>query len=223
MWKTYFELLNVPGLIRGKYERNEDYEITIVFFDPDGKELNRKHMKPGRDPRLSIPIDKNLYEEINQAATFSIFHVTKLTTMLGGSYLAERGYTGYKRIDLPIRGYVHGNLDSIAFGSNGLQMIGNAGLLKKYYQIQHPFKGPALYELFIVNPTQKDLKINVQVRNTNSKWVNYDTFHLKSRGSTKIPFKLDEETKFIRIKSKLYLGRPLVFRNTKNSMDVFHG
>lgn len=44
---------------------------------------------------------------------------------LEGSYLGERGYTGYSRVGCDIRGYVHGNIDAIASASGKNQSIGN--------------------------------------------------------------------------------------------------
>jgi hypothetical protein len=224
-WQTYFEILNIPGLLNGSFASNENHSLTFVFFDSDGDEIGRKIVKTSAEPRETINLDKFFFNRIAEAATFSLFHTNFiLENDLEGSYLAERGYTGYKRKDQAIKAYVHGNLDAIALVDGKLQMLGNFGVLKRSYQIQHPFVGAANYELFIVNPCDKEVRIEVQSRNSSSRWKKFNSLTLQPRGSEIISLNVEEtDVTFVRIVSRLYLGRPIVIRNTINSLDIFHG
>lgn len=224
-WQTFFEVLNIPALLNGKYSTELNHNILFVFFDQNGFEVARRSIPSPEDARHTLELGTHFHSEIEKAATFSVFHSEfLLEDELNGSFLAERGYAGYQRSDLPIRGYVHGNLDSMAFNEGEMQLLGNAGFLRRSYQVQHPLKGEATYELFLTNPSSSKVKIRVQSRLFDSPWCNYQAFTLNPRGSRTISMDVREnEIKFIRIVSRLYLGRPVIFRNTQKSMDVFHG
>lgn len=224
-WQTFFEVLNIPALINGRYSTESKHDILFIFFDQNGVEVGRKSITSPEEARHTVELSNHFLPGIEKASTFSVFHSGYLLEDdLNGSYLAERGYAGYQRSGLPIRGYVHGNLDSIAFHQDELQLLGNAGILRRSYQVQHPLRGKAIYEMFLTNPCKSKVKIKVQSRSISSPWRRYQTFTLNPRGSQKISIDVTEnEIKFIRFVSRLYLGRPVVFRNTQQSMDVFHG
>jgi hypothetical protein len=224
-WQTFFEVLNIPALLNGKYSEDSKHQILFVFFDQNGVEVGRKNIVSPTEARHSLALTSDFFPGIERASTFCLFHHGYLLDdNLSGSYLAERGYVGYQRIGLPMRGYVHGNLDSIAFYEKGLQLLGNAGILRRSYQVQHPLRGFATYEMFLTNPCNSKVKIKVQLRSKSTSWRKYQIFTLNPRGSRKISISVKEtEVKFVRIVSRLYLGRPVVFRNTSLSFDVFHG
>lgn len=224
-WQTFFELLNIPALLNGSFSIDASHEIIFVFFDRNGAELGRKIVPAPIDARHTLELNNYFFPEIKNAATFSVFHSGYfLEDDLVESFLAERGYAGYQRSDLSIRGYVHGNLDSIAFHEGKLELLGNAGLFRRSYQVQHPLTGEADYEFILTNPTNSKVKIRVQLKTTESSWKKVQTFTLNPRGSKVFSIKVGEsDRKLVRIVSRLYLGRPVVFRNTQHSMDVFHG
>jgi len=224
-WTTFFEILDIPGLLNGSFSDTSRHKILFVFFDQDGNEIGRKHFPSPTEPRYSLELSTSFFKEIDKACTFSVFHTNfEPLDNLGDSFLAERGYSGYKRNNMPIRGYVHGNLDSIAWHLGEMQMLGNAGILRRSYLVQHPFSGESKYELFLTNPCNQKVRIRVQVRSPKSSWKDFETFILNPRGCQKISIDVGEnEVKFIRIVSRLYLGRPVIFRCNENSMDVFHG
>lgn len=224
-WQTFFELLNIPALLNGRYSSDSSYEILFIFFDQKGAEVGRKSIPAPNDARYTLELGDCFFPEIKKAATFSVFHSGYfLEDDLDGSYLAERGYAGYQRLGLPIRGYVHGNLDSIAFHEGELQLLGNAGFLRRSYQVQHPLTGEAEYEFILTNPSDRKVKVKVESKNQKTSWKRYQTFTLNPRGSEVFSLNVAErEVRFVRIVSRLYLGRPVIFRNTLQSMDVFHG
>lgn len=224
-WSTFFEVLNVPALLNGTFMVSERQRVKFVFFDFSGEVIGEKIISAPANARETVELDKIFFERCNEAATFSVFHLDyECSTDIGESFLAERGYTGFKRNDLPIRAYVHGNLDAVGFSRDSLEMLGNVGIFPRIYQVQHPLTGSALYEFFIVNPCAKRVRLRFEVKTENDKWRSLETFTLNPRGSRAIPVLVDgDEVKFIRVVSRLYLGRPVVFRSTQRSLDVFHG
>jgi hypothetical protein len=225
LWRTYFEILNIPGLLNGHFSVGNTQKLHFIFFDSEGTEIGRKLISAPRNAKQSLALDQDFFQAIDRASTFSVFHTDfKINLDLSGSYLTERGYTGFQRNDVPIKGYVHGNLDAIAFSDGSTEMLGNSGIFRRSYQIQHPFTGPSHYEVFLVNSSDKKLRIRVEFREASKRWRSYESFTLHPRGSRQIEISIGpDEIKFIRIVSKLYLGRPVVFRNTNDSFDVFHG
>jgi hypothetical protein len=224
-WKTYFEVLNIPSLLNGNYSSDQRHNLVFIFFDSGGREIGRKSIQSPQVARESLLLDSHFFPQIEEASTFSLFHTDfSCETDLGDSFVAERGYTGFQRIDLPIKGYAHGNLDAVSYFGGSIQMLGNAGFLRRSYQIQHPATGPANYEFFIVNPSNRKVKIKFQQRDKSSSWKSFESFVLNPRGSRVVSVSLTlGQIKFIRVVSPLYLGRPVVFRNTAKSLDVFHG
>ena len=79
------------------------------------------------------------------------------------SFLAERGYIGYANPNLgKIKGFVHGNLDAIARNTSSKkdQLLGNFSFLKRISLAAY-FSERNTYELFLVNPTQKNKSLKL--------------------------------------------------------------
>ena len=223
-WETFFELLDVVSLIQGISSERPNEGVTIFFFDSAGRKVSERFVPFGNGARKTIRIDSDFVGAPN-ASTFAVFHQPSIPAEnLKGSHLAERGYCGYKRTDSPIRGYVHGNLDAIGYSDQGLEMLGNRGILTRYYQVQHPLRGDALYEFFLTNPTRRSSKITFQIWAEKTGWKNHETLKLSPGGCYLSRVRsAGADVQFVRIKSRFYLGRPVVFRSQPNSFDVFHG
>jgi hypothetical protein len=224
-WDTYFELLNVSGLVSGDSSVIEGKRARFVFFNKEGIKLSEKSIPIPKFGRMTVNLNEDFDPLISQSSTFAVFHdYSEVQLDIGDSYLAERGYTGYSRKDSKIRGYVHGNFDSVAYSQGEIQAIGNKGFLPRLYTVQHPLRGPATYEFFLSNPTPKSTFIQVLHGNEGSGWKEEKTFTLPSMGSQIFKVeKTDDSPSFVRVRSKLYLGRPVVFRLTPHGFDVFHG
>lgn len=223
-WETYFELLDVVSLIEGVSGEHPSEGVNMFFFDKDGTKVSERFVPFGINARKTIKIDRD-FIGTSTAATFAVFHQPSISMeSLKGSYLAERGYCGYKRIDTPIRGYVHGNLDAVAYSAQGIELLGNQGFLSRYYQVQHPLRGDAEYELFLTNPSKKKATATFQTWSEKSGWRAHQSFTLPPGGFCLSKVKSTQsEVQFVRVKSRFYLGRPVVFRNQADSFDVFHG
>jgi len=224
-WQTHFELLNVSGLISGDNSSTQERKARFVFFNSEGTKLTEKLIEIPSSGRRTIKLDNEFDPSISSASSFAVFHeIPNQALDIGGSFLAERGYTGYSRRDSQIRGYVHGNLDSLAFKDGKIQTIGNKGILPRFYTVQHPLRGPATYEFFLSNPTSRAVNVRVLKGQDGKGWAEVERFKLSPRGSW--IFKIesrDEKASFIRIRSRFYLGRPVAFRIAGRGFDVFHG
>lgn len=221
-WKTEFEFLNIPGLISGDISKAHD--AKIAFFNGKGLLLGFKKIKISGIGRKTLDINELLTGDFKAASTFAVFHDYESQSLdLGGSFLAERGYAGYKFRDASVKGYVHGNLDAVSYSLGRVEKLGNYGPFKKTYSVQHLLTGPSHYEFIFTNPTAKKIAIQ-SILDLNNRVKNLPKIKIDSLGvgTVKIEIKYGEIGK-IKFKSFLYLGRPVVFRVTSDSFDVFHG
>jgi hypothetical protein len=224
-WHTEFELLNVLGLIMGDNNESKPYMVNFYFFSSSGNLLGSRSVTVGNIGRKTIKLSEVMIGEIKEAATFSVFHPPIYgKTEMTGSFLAERGYTGYEYRNLGVKGYVHGNLDAVALSNGKVEPLGNSGLISRYYTVQHCLRGPAKYEFVFTNPTSKKITITPNISLNKTKWKTMEALTMNSLGSKTFTVGIKESEKaYVRFKSKLYLGRPVVFRISNDSMDVFHG
>jgi len=224
-WQTHFELLNVSGLISGDNSSTQDKKARFVIFDSEGTKLAEKLIAIPPSGRRTIRLDKEFDPSVTAASSFAVFHeIPDQALDIGESFLAERGYTGYARSDSQIRGYVHGNFDALAYKDGKIQTIGNKGILPRFYTVQHPLSGRATYEFFLSNPTSRSVKVRILKGQDGKGWAEVERFKLSPRGSRIFMIESrDEGASFIRIRSRFYLGRPVVFRIAGRGFDVFHG
>lgn len=222
-WSTEFEFLNLPGLIQGNISR--EHKALMMFFDKNGSQLGEIEIEINQVGRKTIILKEMLRNNLKNSATFAIFHKSaSRETSLGQSFMAERGYVGYKNKNSNIKGYVHGNLDAIAFSNNKIQMLGNIGWFKKTYLVQHILTGPAIYDFIITNPTYKKKVVIIPRIKYSENTIKLNKLKIPSRGVEKISIEMQShERAIIYFKSKLYLARPIVFRNSIGAFDVFHG
>jgi hypothetical protein len=221
-WSTEFEFLNLPGLICGNISHN--HKAKLVFFNKDGIELGRRDVEINGLGRKTLNLNEYLNDGLQESATFSVFHETSdIEADLGGSFMAERGYAGYKFRNVPVKGYVHGNLDAVSYSSGAIQKLGNFGFPRKTYFVQHLLTGPSEYNFVFTNPSSKKIKIEPIIE-INGTVKALPKLTIQSLGCHIFNVHIqDSETGQIKFKSALYLGRPVVFRIANNSFDVFHG
>lgn len=222
-WSTEFEFLNLPGLISG--DISSAHQAILMFFDKSGKKVGEEEIEISGIGRKTIELTKFLTDARKNAKTFAIFHKRDTHTYnLGQSFMAERGYTGYRYKKSSTKGYVHGNLDAISYANGKIEKLGNYGFRKKIYRVQHLLTGPAEYDFIFTNPTNRK-KVNIQpILETKGEKVNLKPFFIPSLGSYSLNLVIQpNQNSQISFKSSLYLGRPIVFRKTSESFDVFHG
>jgi hypothetical protein len=221
-WSTEFEFLNLPGLING--DISNQHKAQIVFFDNDGHLLGSRDIEIDGMSRKTIVIRNLLEDNLKNAATFAVFHSRDTRNVdLNGSFMAERGYAGYRYQNMSVKGYVHGNLDAVSYSGGVIQKLGNFGFPRKTYYVQHLLTGNAEYEFVFTNPTKRAIRIKPILETSNGD-VKLPNLQISSLGCKLLMINVkSNEPLRIKFKSYLYLGRPVVFRLTKHSFDVFHG
>jgi hypothetical protein len=173
--------------------------------------------------RQTLDILTYLKGNLKDAAVFAVIHkVPSPNSNMGSSLLAERGYLGFEYRSNGARSYVHGNHDALAYKHDQIQLIGNYGIRNKIYYVQHAMSRNCVYEFFFVNTSPKKQKVVFEISLDGYKWVIYKSVELNPGGSILLSLE-DNQAKFLRVKSKLYLARPLVFRKSEHSFDIFHG
>jgi hypothetical protein len=226
-WDTYFELLDIYGLITCDLDKSIQRDSILKVFDRDGQLLFEKVFSGNNFARNTICI-RNLLDnsgidkqKLGNYGTFSLFHSIDSSIDFGSS-LSDRGYCGYERTGTNFRGYVHGNFDAISNADNDLELLMGYGKLSRSYNLQHILTGPSTYEIALVNPTDKQQDVKIKITNMESEI--FEKYSIPSRGLQIIKVKvLDNQLSRVKIFSKMFMARPTVFRYTSNSMDVFHG
>lgn len=226
-WKTYFELLDVYGLIKGDLGSSADRFVVANYFDKKGKLLIEKRIKLNHSARNTICIKDVMESAESQLmtrddfGTFAIFHSVD-TDLENDVVLTDRGYCGYEFKNSRFRGYVHGNFDAIEITPNGTKLLMGFNRISRFYNLQHILTGPSSYEIALVNPTEKSQLVKIFTKGN----LKNETFRKKidPKGVEIFKFDLAENEHIrLRIKSKMFMARPTVFRSTETSMDVFHG
>lgn len=224
-WSTYFELIDISGLF---LENSEDNHAQFIFFDADGKKLKEEKIFIKKNQKNTIDISNLLKNHREKFGTFCIFHsstpekVKKLK-----SFIAERGYISYRYNNAPIKSYVHGNFDAVCLQANKkIELLGNQGILNRHYRIQHQFLGESSYELYMINPTRKTVKIDCVLTNFDndkSKSI-FFTKTLSAGGATFFYLEKDISPAYnVVMRSKMIMPRPVVGKFTDNNFDIFHG
>ena len=226
-WETFFEYLQFHSLLNAD-ENELSKSVRIIFYNQKGISICEREVKVKKALKTTLNINQIAKQlGLEKDGLFAVFHPYNESWLNNhNSFLAERGYVGYANKSLgPIKGFVHGNLDAIAkFSRNEeYQLLGNYSFLDKEYLLQHTLDPGNIYELFLVNPTNRKQKFSILEKSAGANKTT--TFFLPPRGTHKYVKTVEKKgirTKII-IKSKLYLARPVVFKIMPTSFDVFHG
>jgi hypothetical protein len=226
-WKTYFELLDIYGLIKGDLDSSTSRFVVATYFNKKGEMLIEKKIKLNHSARNTISIQEIM--EIAESplmihddfGTFAIFHSVDME-LENDVFLTDRGYCGYEFNNSRFRGYVHGNFDAVENTPSGTKLLMGFNKISRFYNLQHILTGPSSYEIALVNPTEIIQSVKILAKgNLNNIMLNKQ---IEPKGVEIFKFDLAEsEFLRLRIKSKMFMARPTVFRTSKTSMDVFHG
>ena len=202
-FKTIFKFTDIFSL----FFKEQNSACEIFFYDKENNFIKKIKLSQ-LNLSNEITIDKNFMDQKEDYGTFYIFHYSKNDHK---SIIRNSCYTGFSHKDNI--SYVHGNTitayknlnnDKLNFGIGGRTFFKN-----NIYQIQNSFKNKNV-ELMLMNPTKKKLKI----------LVNDENFTLDSCCSI---IKKFNNVDIIKILSKCYLLRPIIFSYDKNYFDVYNG
>ncbi len=224
-WETFFELLNLPSLF-GDGFKNDSY-ATFQLFNAKGDHFaeSRVFCDPGR--RHTVRISDLLGKNSSEFGTFAVFHSnTPELVKTNRAYLAERGYVSYRYRGSPLRSYVHGNLDAIAYTPDKkFELLGTTGALKREFIIQHEFYEDSTYEIALVNPSSSGQSVVVKLLSfPDGNQVSCEELSFKPGEAKFIPLRFTGQSQVRAIiKSRLVMARPLIFHICNQKLDVFHG
>ncbi len=202
-FKTTFKFTDIFRL----FFKDQNSACEIFFYDKENNFIKKIKLSQ-LNLSNEIIIDKNFMDKKEDYGTFYIFHYSKSNHK---SIIRNSCYTGFSNKDNI--SYVHGNTitayknfnnDKLNFGIGGRTFFRN-----NVYQIQNSFINKNV-ELMLMNPTKKKLKI----------LINDENFTLDSCCSI---IKKFNNVDIIKIVSKCYLLRPIIFSYDKNYFDVYHG
>lgn len=226
-WQTYFELTNMAGMFGDEIIMQDDISVDIIFFDQLGRKIGERAVTAPLHKRKVLSISELLGEGYSGIGTFCVLHKkTPDSVKRLGSSLAERGYVSFRYRDIPLRSYVHGNIDAVAMGPEGeVERLGGSSLLAREYRLQHELRRGRRYEIALVNTSLTHQRIICELLDNQSN--NFHVTRLKANlptGSCHV-FDIPSEFKSARvvIKSRLVMARPLVFCYDRDKLDVFHG
>jgi hypothetical protein len=219
-WVTYFELFDLASLFE---ENEENRNVILIFFKQDGEEFKREKIKIDPNTRNTINISEYVSSLDDQIGTFCVFHETPKAVKNIGSFIADRGYVSYEYKKSPLRFYVHGNLDAVSYSTDHkLFMLGGHSFLKRKYFIQYELSN-FNFELAFVNPTNSNKHLVLkQFKNLLTKPLAKQAKRLKPR-EVCIFFVKGIDGQIASMTSNLVMARPIVFRFSEDSVDVFHG
>lgn len=203
-FKTIFSFSDILNL----YFKDDSSEVEILFFSKYG-ELIKKLKITNLNLTNKLLINNSFLNGVQDYGTFFIYHKSNRDI---GSSIRNSCYTGYSfKNHLP--SFVHGNtLTSYKSYNNeesqGL-IAGKSFFQKQIYQVQNNYDFEKT-EIILMNPCNETILIE----------VNKEIYELKKGSSKLIDIKKD---KLIKIKSKCYLLRPVVFNYKGIYLDVHHG
>lgn len=201
-FKTVFKFTDIYNF----FFKEQSTYCEIFFYDKDNNFI--KKIKFSQINLLNeIVVDKSFMNQKEDFGTFYIFHYSKNKN---NSIIRNSCYTGYILKDKI--SYVHGNTITALRDLNNKIDIGIGGrtfFKNNVYQIQNSFKNKNV-ELMLMNPTKKKLKIS----------INNENFTLDSCCSM---IKKINNTDIVKIVSKCYLLRPIIFDYDSDYFDVYHG
>ena len=203
-FKTIFRYTDIFNF----FFEDKNSEVEILFYDKNNNFL-KKSIFTNLDLSNELIIDKSFMNNIEDFGTFYIFHTSSQNNQ---PIIRNSCYTGYSQNNHH-PSFVHGNTVTALKNYNNKHLefgiSGRTFFKENTYQIQNCFKNRKI-ELMIVNPTNKKLKIN----------INNKIFFLESCCSV---IKKFENANIIKIRSKCYLLRPIIFSYHKDYLDVYHG
>ena len=228
-WKTFFDLIDLKKIVDGAFN-DLGGEVIIRFYSKDGIELLGEKVIFGSEVLRRINISNALQKSMGEMGLFSVTHLefdgAKARASLGIN-IADRGYVSYAYKQAPLKSYVHGNFDAIAYklGDGVPASLMGTSLLKRRYNLQYLFKAGCTYEIFLTNPTRgrRAVAITFLDMNTGAREESQN-FVLPIRGLIGYKFTVPKEKKWTMIiESRLVMARPVIFQIFDGYADVFHG
>ena len=220
--QTFFELYSIPCLFDPKLSSDS---ATLFIFNSKGSLLSKEHFTLSPGTRYTLRLSDYIPSGSGSYGTFAIFPShTPLSASSLGSFISERGYVSYQFMDLPLRYYVHGNLDAIAHNSKStFQLLGSTSLFRRKYHLQAQLNHLQNHDIALVNYSRRPKTFRCDTFTSLNRLFSSENIVIPPRGCH--IYRLPQASKPLRltITSRLVMSRPLVFSNIEQFLNVFHG
>jgi hypothetical protein len=226
-WDTRFDLFHIASLINPDFTKS--YDVLVHLYDSAGQLIAAKtiEIEPGALKILKL---EELLNGEQGVGTFAVFHIVRNADLFkaGGTCLAERGYTSFNRKSDPplFRSYVHGNSYVLGYEPVGgrVRSIGAPPALRSYfYRPQVSFEDCNCFELLLVNPASRPIKLNLMLYDEDGNDVDIIEYHLPINGSMRFcSSSYSKKIHTVNLVSKVIFLRPMIFTYYQSHFDVFH-
>ncbi len=218
-FNTKFMLTNISSHIMPSLPQEDN--VKFIVYDHNGNILKQFNI-------LLLPNETKeiIFSDLNIKGygSFFVFHeFSRLNNLSNyGSFIAERGYVGYKKND-GVWNFMHGNYNACYLNKkNKIKSIISKSFFNQFYYPQVSFKDTDRFKIIINNPTKSQTKVDIECYNNKKNSIKLKNAVINSF-STYI-FKFDSiDIDYIVIKSKILFCRPLIFKEYKTYFDIFHG
>jgi len=218
-FNTKFMLTNIASHILPNIP--QDDLVKLYIFDHKGKILKISDylLKPYQTKEI-------IFSDFgyNNFGSFFVFHNFKDMGNLKdqGSYIAERGYVGYKRGN-NIWNFMHGNYNACYLSNdNNIYSIISSSLFLQSYYPQVSFSDTANFKIILNNPTKKQFNINVKCYNNLNVLIDEQSKKIEAFNTEIFSFN-NKLIDYVEIISKILFCRPIIYKQYKTYFDIFHG
>ncbi len=216
---TKFMLTNISSHIMPSIPQEDN--VKFILYDNNGKII--KEFKISLMPyETKEVVFSDL--DIKGYGSFFVFHEFSDLNNLSnyGSFVAERGYVGYKKND-GVWNFMHGNYNACYLDSNNkIKSIISKSFFNQFYYPQVTFNDTDKFSIIINNPTETQTQFDIECYDNQKKSIDYKSAFIKSFNTYNFKFN-KININYIVIKSKILFCRPLIFKEYKTYFDIFHG
>jgi hypothetical protein len=143
------------------------------------------------------------------------------TIINSNSFIAERGYVGYKSNN-GVWNFMHGNkFASYINKKRKLKSIEASTFRNLSYMPQVSFDDCKKAYIILNNPSNAPIKYKLLSFDEKNHLFNKKIENVPKLGT--IVSRLESETKYLKLSSKLMLSRPVILKNYNSYFDIFHG
>ncbi len=220
--KTIFFLSNIASHTNPKIKQNDFVKIYIFSNKGEFLKILNFTLKPFETKKI-------LFAELNLKAnygSFYVFHNFHQNELLikNNSFVTERGYVGFSENSI-FWNFVHGNHNSAYLSKNNkIKSLMTKSIFINEYFPQLTFNDCDKFDLIFTNSENRKINYRIQTYDLENNIINDSNFKLNSFNTIKASFTNNhKKIKFVKIFSKMYFPRPVIFKYYSKYFDVLHG
>ncbi len=220
--KTVFFLSNIASHTNPQIKQKDFVKIYIFSNTGEFLKVLNFTLKPFETKKI-IFSDLNLKSNYGSFYVFHNFNENELLVK-NKSFVTERGYLGFSDNSI-FWNFVHGNHNSAYLSKkNKIKSLMTMSFFINEYFPQLTFNDCDKFDLVFTNSENMNVKYRIKTYDSENKIIDDKKFKLNSFNTTKASFENnDKKIKFVKIFSKMYFPRPVIFKYYSKYFDVLHG